>query len=319
MRKKIVIIYDVDDWSKKIPLAKDPMTKKSFEDFYKRGEGRGVDIYRAYFGWFDKKKMAFKKSWTFRNGKWTKVLKPIKPDLIFDKLSGKHDYQLHDFKTKLSNKIRFFNHPLFRTVLDNKLAQYLILEEFMPKSFLATSKKELNLLVKKIKSSMVVIKPLYGSGGFGIKIGQKRKINFKNTAFPVLVQEFIKSTHGIPGFSKKKEIADLRMIYINRKFLYALSRIAKEGSYFTNFHQGATVVPVPKNMIPKSAQKVAGRINKKMGIFQYNYYSLDFIFLNSGKPMLMEINTTPGFDLLHIVGTEAIKEKHFREFVKVLK
>jgi len=31
------------------------------------------------------------------------------------------------------------------------------------------------------------------------------------------------------------------------------------------------------------------------------------------------MNTTPGFDLLNIVGDEEIKEKNFKEFISIIK
>jgi ribosomal protein S6--L-glutamate ligase len=217
-----------------------------------------------------------------------------------------------------SKKVKWFNSPLFRTVADNKLNQYLLFKDFMPTTYLATSKKEYVESVRKIKSHKAVIKPFYGSGGFGIVINEKKDVIKLKVEFPVLVQEFVKSNYGIPGFSKQMEIADLRMVYMNHKLVYALSRIAKKGSLFTNFHQGATAVLVPETKIPKVVKEAAKKIVDKLSIFPEANYSLDFVFDNSGKPVLMEMNTTPGFDLLHIVGDEKIKDKNFKEFISVL-
>ncbi|MFA5986716.1 MAG: YheC/YheD family protein [Parcubacteria group bacterium] len=315
--KKMMVIYTSNDWHKKIPIASDT-TRESFEDWHERGLLNGVEMYRASIDWYDGKTNAFKKSWAFRNKKWIKIKTPITPDLVFDKISGKYDYALFDFKMLLSQKTKIFNHPLFRTLLDNKLSQYLIFGEFMPRSFLATNKKEMTEALAKISSSKVVIKPLYGSGGFGIIIDEKNKIPKNKIVFPALIQEFIKSEKGIPHFSKKDEVADLRLIFINHKLVYALSRIAKRGSLFTNFHQGASAVFVPRKNIPPSIQKIVKKIVKKLSLYPEANYSLDFIFTNTGKPLLVEMNTTPGFDLLHLVGDEKTKEKHFQEFIKTI-
>ena len=268
--------------------------------------------------WYEKEKNIFKKAWAYRDKKWIKIKKPIKPDLIFDKIMGKRNYELLDFKVEVSKKTKFFNNPLFRVTVDNKLTQYLILSEYMPKSFLANDKKELKRAIEKVKSNKVVVKPFHGSGGFGIRIDNKKNILKYRFNYPVFVQEFIKSEKGIPGFSKKREVADLRMIYMNHKLIYSLSRIAKKGSLFTNFHQGAVAVLVPQKKIPKSVKKMARKIVRKLSVFPEANYSLDFIFTNTGKPLLVEMNTTPGFDLLHIVGDEKIKERNFKEFISVL-
>jgi len=315
--KKIVVIYSGDDWNKEIPIASDS-TRTSFQDWHEKGLQNNIEFYRASIQWFDEKNLSFSKAWAYRNNKWIKVTSPIKPDMIFDKVAGSHDYALFDWKMKLTQNIKVFNHPLFRTIADNKLSQYLILGEFMPQSFLATNEVELQSVAKKIQSEKIVIKPIYGSGGAGIIIDEKEKALTMPIVYPVFVQEFIVSQKGIPGFSEKDEVSDLRLIFMNHKLVYALSRIAKKGSLFTNFHQGATAVLVPEKFIPANVTNVAEKIIAKLSVFPEANYSLDFIFTNSGKPLLVEMNTTPGFDLLHIVGDEKTKNKNFKEFISIL-
>lgn len=316
--KKVVVIYYGDDWKNEIPLKKSPATRAAFEDWYERGRKKGVDFYRASINWFDLSKLCFQKAWTYENKKWIKVRKPIRPDLIFDKVAGKYDYELLDLKLRIQEKINIFNNPLFKTLLNSKLNQYLIFSEFMPKSFVINSKDDLLRNIGKIHSQKVVAKPFFGSGGFGIIIKEKSELKNSKLTYPFLLQEFVKSEKGIPGFSKKKEVADLRIVLMTHKPIYALSRVAKRGSLFTNFHQGATPILVPLKFIPRSVKKITKKIIQKLSIFPQAHYSTDFIFDNAGKPTLVEINTTPGFDLLHIVGTDAIKEKSFDEFMRVI-
>jgi glutathione synthase/RimK-type ligase-like ATP-grasp enzyme len=316
--KNFVVIYNENDWDVVSPLKDSPATRKSFEDWHEYGLKNDISMFRANIHWFDQKKGVFQKTWAFRNKKWIKSKKAVKPDFIFDKTTGRLDYEMFNLKMSISKKIEVYNHPLFRTLLSNKLSQYLYLGEFMPHSFLATNRKELENCFQKMDNMKTVIKPLYGSGGVGIIIDKKDNIDTAKINYPVLVQEFIKSEKGIPGFSKNKEVSDLRMIFINHKLIYALSRIAKRGSLFTNFHQGASVVSVPKKSIPTSAQRVAKKITSKLSIFPKANYALDFIFTNSRKPILVEMNTVPGLDLLYIVGTKAVKENYFDEMFKDL-
>jgi glutathione synthase/RimK-type ligase-like ATP-grasp enzyme len=314
--KNVVVIYKANDWNKTVPITSDA-TRKAFEDWHERGVNHGVEIYRASIKWYDIKKNVFSKAWAYRDGKWIKITEEIKPDMIFDKIKSRNDYQMFDYKMEISRKVKLYNAPLFRTILDNKLGQYMILEEFMPKSYLALSKHELERELKKIKTKKVVIKPLYGSGGFGITIIDRSEKVGRGIEYPVLLQEFVNGG-GIPGFSKKGELADLRLIYQNNELVYALSRIAKGKSLFTNFHQGATAVLVNKKNIPGSVTKMASQINKKLNIFTSANYSLDFIFDKKGSPLLIEMNTTPGFDLLKIVGDEDLIEKNFVDFINIL-
>lgn len=314
-RKNMVVIYMRDDWHRRIPIKSIP-TRKSFEDWHERGQVAGIEMYRASIKWYDVNKNVFKKAWAYRDGQWVKIKKAIKPNFVFDKIAGKYNHQLFDFKLVMIKKVKVYNHPLFRMMLDSKLSQYLLFEEFMPKSILATSAGELEAAVKNITSSKIVVKPLYGSGGSGIIIDQKGKVLRSRIIYPVLVQEFVGS-QGIPGFPQRNKVADLRMVFINHKLIYALSRVAKKGSLFTNFHQGAVAVLVPNKLIPKSTIKVANKIVKKLKFYPEANYSLDFIFSRS-RPILLEMNTTPGFDLLREVGDERVKNKFFQEFVKAI-
>lgn len=316
--KNVVVVYHGDDWKKKVPLVDALPTRESFEFWHEEGLKRGIAMYRGSINWYNPKKNVFKKAWAYRNNEWIKITKPIRPDLIFDKIKGVRDYSMFDFKMDISKKVKIFNNPLFRTMFDNKLSQYLVLSEFMPDSYLAIDKKHLVSVLKKIRTAKVVMKPPYGSGGFGIKICKKKEALKKKMEYPIFVQEFVRSEKGIPGFSKKNEVADLRMVFVHHKLIYALSRIARKGSLFTNFHQGATAILVPKKFIPRSARKIARKVIKKLSIFPEANYCLDFIFTNSGKPLLVEINTTPGFDLLHIVGTRELKIKNLKEVMSVI-
>lgn len=318
MAKKIVTIYKADDWFRDVPKVSSPTTKKSFEDWHKMGGEKEIEFFRASIKWFDVEKGFFEKAWAFRDGEWKKIETPIVPDMIFDKVAGKHDYALHSLKQEISRKVFLFNNPEFRTAMDNKLTQYIVFQEFMAKSIVVENPQDFLKRVGEIESDLIVSKPLYGSGGFGIVIAKKNEIKHEDLEYPVLLQEFIENENGIPGFSEKNTIADLRMVYINHKLVYSLSRTAKEGSLFTNFHQGATAALVPEENIPANAIEIAGKITKKISAFSKAHYSLDFIFNRNDEPVLVEINSTPGFDLLYVVGDEALRQEAFDSFVEIL-
>ncbi|MEK7159039.1 MAG: YheC/YheD family protein [Patescibacteria group bacterium] len=316
--KNIVVIYWSDDWEKELPMNGAPETRKSFEDWHVRGLKENIQVFRASIEWYNEKTNCFKKAWAYRDGVWEKINQPIKPDLIFDKIKGVRNYNLYDLKMKIASQVKFFNNPLFRIIVDNKFSQYLLFGEFMPKSYLANDRIELKSSVERLQTDKVVVKPLFGSGGFDIKIAEKAKVLTGRFNFPVLVQEFIRSEKGIPGLSKGKEVADLRLVFINHKLIYALSRIAKPGSLFTNFHQGAGAKLVEEKSVPASVKAMVKKIVAKLSLFSEAHYCLDFIFDNSGRPYLLEMNSTPGFDLLYLLNDEKAIKKNFSEFVKVL-
>ncbi|EKE11995.1 MAG: hypothetical protein ACD_14C00049G0005 [uncultured bacterium] len=318
MNKNIVIMYAGDDWEKEIPITNEG-TRLAIQDWMRRAERANIGLYRASVKWYDLEKNIFTKGWTFSDGTWRKVQSEISADLIYDKVLSKYDYSLLDFKLKIAQKTRLFNDPLFRATFNSKLSQYAMFGEFMPLTRIANNKNELELAISQNKTDKIVIKPLYGSGGFGIFIGEISNAFSGEYTYPVLVQEFITSEKGIPGFSPKDEVSDIRLVYQGGKMAYALSRIAAAGSLFTNLHQGATGKMIPKEKIPECMKEMIKVINNKISVFPNAQYSLDFIFDNDGRPYFIEMNTCPGIDLVTFLGDEKTKQENFETISELLK
>ena len=316
--KNIVIMYAGDDWKKAIPISNEG-TRLAIQDWMERADKAGVNLFRASIKWYDAEKNVFRKAWTFRSGSWLKIENNITPDLVYDKVLSKYDYPLLEFKLKMAEKTQLFNSPLFRATFDNKLSQCAMFEQFMPVSRLAHNEKELRNAVEKVSAEKIVVKPLYGTGGFGIFIGQKENALSQDYTYPVLVQQFIVSEKGLPGISQEDEVADLRVVYSGGKISYALSRVAKKGSLFTNLHQGASGKMIEIEKIPDNVLEILEKINKKIAVFSGAQYSLDFIFDNGGAPYFIEMNTCPGIDLITLLGDEKIKQANFESITNLLK
>lgn len=301
--KNVVVIYGGDDWDIDIPIP-NYMSRVAFEKWYDLSREKGVEMFRSSISWYDQEKGVFKKGWTYKNGKWIKIYSEIIPDLIYDKVENASNHKLFSLKIKMTQRAKVFNCPLFKTLLSDKFSQYVLFREFMPESSLVFTKDELFKNIKRIKSKKVVIKELYGSGGFGVDIVEKDETMHGGYKYPVLVQEFLESNFGIPGFSKEGDVADLRLVYLNGNLIYSISRIAKNKSLYTNFHQGADAVIVPENKIPECAAEVSLKIRNRLEVFTESLYSIDLMFSNDGRPYLIEINTSPGVDLLWRFGSK---------------
>lgn len=305
-----------DDWKKIIPITSDG-TRRSFEYWHTEGLKERISIYRASLAWYNTEKRHFTKAWAFRDGTWKKVKGPIVPDMIYDKIAGKHDHALHEKKLEIAAHTKWFNTPYFSAYFNNKLFQYILLGEFMPTSLILHSKKELKHHIKKIKTKHIVVKPFYGSGGFNIFIEKKETLLRRTLGYPILLQEFIDGSSGIPGM-KQNAVADLRIVYLNHKPIYALSRIVKGTSLFTNFHQGASAIAIPTKHIPKSISLLVKKIQKKLSLFPECEYSLDFIFDKKGRPFLMEMNTAPGLVLLDLIGNKKVQKRNLDTIIALV-
>ncbi len=315
--KNIVVIYTGDDWDREVPITYE-QTRLAFEKWHMMALEKNIQMYRASVEWYDEEKNVFFKAWAFRDGRWQKIEKDIVPDLVYDKTPGSEEHNLFDLKIAMSSKTVMFNSPLFRMMVDNKLSQYGLFSEHMPQTLVALNETELEEMVNKIITSKIVAKPLQGSGGFGIVIGKKEDILKAAFIYPMLLQEFIKNDNGIPGFSGKGELADLRVTYINHEPLYALSRVAQNGSLFTNMHQGASSVRVPLEKIPESVWQMAEKIVAKLRLFSKAQYSLDFFFNENGKPFFIEMNSVPGLCLIEALNDPELQKKDFEAFIGML-
>jgi D-alanine-D-alanine ligase-like ATP-grasp enzyme len=62
---------------------------------------------------------------------------------------------------------------------------------------------------------------------------------------------------------------------------------------------------------------MAREIQAKLKQFEKVHYSLDFMFSVDKKPIFIEINSTPGFDLLRLVGSPALRERHAEKLLSL--
>lgn len=312
--KNVVVIYTGDDWHREIPISYEE-TRRAFERWHMMALEKNIQMYRASVDWYDSQKNVFIKAWAFRDGSWQKIEKEISADLIYDKTPGSSEHKLFDLKMSMGKNAVIFNSPLFRTMVDSKLSQYGLFCEHMPKTVVALNAADLKSAIEKIGTEKIVAKPLQGSGGFGIVIGDKQTILKEEFTYPMLLQDFVKNENGIPGFSQLGELADLRITYINHEPLYALSRIAQGGSLFTNMHQGATSKRVPLEKIPESVWEITKKITEKLKMFSRAQYSLDFFFDENGKPLFIEMNTVPGLCLIEALNDDELRQKDFDAFI----
>lgn len=311
MKKRLFIAYDTDDWDAAVPFASSDGTRRTFEDFYTHAGTRDVETFRANIGWFDVKTHRFRKAWTFRNGIWGKVENPPKPDAVWDRIARRKHSGPSLLETAAEDGLPVFNVPVFRNILDNKLCQYLAFRRFMPESFLAQNKGEVRIFSERLPGDMVAIKQIYGSGGKQVEIRTKDDAERTPLEFPVLVQQLIKAS-GIPGFPDLETVSDLRIVYVGDTPIYAVSRQAPQGSLMTNIRQGGSGIRIPLERIPEQCRRIADRIASEISEpFNKPNYSLDFMFTTEGDPILIEINTSPGFNILVMHGSLREKASYY--------
>jgi ribosomal protein S6--L-glutamate ligase len=155
----------------------------------------------------------------------------------------------------------------------------------MPITSFAQSPDNTEDLIRLVGGAPLVIKLLEGTQGKGVVLADSHQsavsiINaFKEMHANILVQEFIKESHG----------TDIRCLVIGDKVVASIKRQAKEGEFRANVHQGGKAMKVK---LSPQERTIAVASAKAMGL---KVAGVDIIRSNNG-PLVLEINSSPGLE-----------------------
>ena len=306
--KKVLILYSGSD------LVKDDNKRKNYELLYKMGFENGIKFYRSHIKYNSEN--YFKKAFTYKNEKWVEE-KNVYPDIIFDLCVYSGD-KYKKKKKKITENIFMVNDLFFNYVFVSKFLTYIMLNDYMPKTFLAYNQKDLIEKINLIKSKKVVLKPDIGFGGKNIIVIEKKEIKTilnknKINYYPIITQEFINSSSGIKKIAKSSH--DLRIIFINHKPVISYLREPMGESLIANVTLGGKRTIVDLDMIPVKLQRKINLILIRLKIFNNVIYSIDFIFDKNQNPYVLEINSPPS---LHLENKKYLKI-YYREIIKCFK
>lgn len=252
--------------------------------------------------------------WSFRNKEWKRNNTSCFSELIFEKFSPVRKGIKRRRELLFSaDEIKSFNDPeLFDLFLDkqktyDRLADHAIPTVSIEGKNLSDIKKaciNLDKLVIKHEGiddfkRQIVMKDRFGAGGRNIykfKMGQAEKmlkVVRKHKRVSFIIQPFAKFDFGF-SLENRSASADIRLIFINGEIVQYYVRMAKEGDYRCNEHQGGSLTylkiqDISTKLVEKSKQ-IADELDKK------SFYALDFIISNNGNPYLLEGNAGPGLD-----------------------
>lgn len=186
------------------------------------------------------------------------------------------------------------NDPQFHAFCNDKPATYRLFEDVSPASALARSKKDLETALAKIPGDRVVAKPAEGAGGKGVVIGSREEILRAAHAYPLILQEFIDSSGGIPGIVEGTH--DLRFIIVAGILAVIAVKTPKQGKLVSNFTQGGTMTILDKGQVPLDAWEMVEQIDGRLDHFPSRFYSVDVCRRTDGDWVLIELNSPPGMN-----------------------
>jgi glutathione synthase/RimK-type ligase-like ATP-grasp enzyme len=239
----------------------------------------------------------FSKSWQFQNGNLIET-----GEITVDKIYNKGSFETDEKISVLNNKI------INRICNDDKYETYRLFKKYCPKTILVNNEKEFLEALNQIQGSKKVIKPIDGSGGKDVFIGDNEYLKKCKYKFPLLVQEFLDTSDGIPGIYKG--IHDLRIVFINNEIIMCFFRTPPKGSLLANIALGGKTIVINNDHIPKSVLKIAKEVNQYLSQYGDRIFSVDFGFAK-GWPKIIELNSNVGL-LVSSRGAE------FKVFMKKL-
>jgi ribosomal protein S6--L-glutamate ligase len=158
----------------------------------------------------------------------------------------------------------------------------------MPSSVLTRSSSDLSAGLKRIGSFPMVLKLLQGAQGIGVMLAKDRSSaesvysTLLSLDKDVLLQQFIHEASG----------SDVRVLVIDGKVVAAMRRNAKRGEFRANIHRGGWGEHLKR--LPKRYERLALTAVKAVGL---DIAGVDLLESDKG-PMILEINSSPGFQEL---------------------
>jgi ribosomal protein S6--L-glutamate ligase len=153
----------------------------------------------------------------------------------------------------------------------------------LPDTGFASHTKDIQGVIEKVGSVPLVMKLLQGTQGQGVVLAETRKAAeavmsaFRQLDADIMVQEFIKESAG----------TDIRAFVVGNEVVAAMRRIASEGEFRSNVHQGGETVAIE---LSKQEMQVALDAAK---ILNLSIAGVDFMRSKRG-PLVLEVNSSPG-------------------------
>lgn len=311
MKKTILILYTLHDTGSNIPFS-DLKYQRCYEILYSTAAEQGIVFCRAPVDWYDHESGSFLQAWFFENRQW--ALKPnILPNVIYDKTA--FGTVSEDTYERFSEKFPLINNPEFTKIAGDKYATSLLLPHYFKPYLLVPSESVLSEKIKGIVGEYVVIKPLSSSGGEGVIIDTAKNVFARQLSYPLILQEFIDSSHGIPGITPGHH--DLRLVFINDELVYSYVRVPKAGSLLANVAQGGKMFIVASQNLPPSINPAIVAVQKAFARFPRKIYTIDLMFDESAHPWIVELNTMPG--VYFEAGQEETRDRFYTKLIQTLR
>lgn len=185
----------------------------------------------------------------------------------------------------------------------NKLRSLQILTQKripVPPTIVVRKFEYIDEAIKKVGGYPIILKSPFGSYGAGVVIVESRRSLYSaldvfwmtmNTNI-MLIQEYVAEADG----------SDYRAFVIGDRVVASMKRTAKKGEFRSNLHLGGEAAAIT---LTEEEQRIAIKSTHALGL---SIAGVDILRSNDG-PVIMEVNSNPGFDGLSRVTGINVAEK----------
>ncbi len=172
----------------------------------------------------------------------------------------------------------------------------------VPLSVMSRSFSDIQSSFRMVGKFPMVMKLLQGAQGIGVMLGHDRSsvesvmstiLNFDTD---LILQEYVRESGG----------SDVRVLVVGGKVVAAMRRQAKRGEFRANVHRGGWGERITR--LPKSYERLALAAAKAVGL---EIAGVDLLESAKG-PLLLEVNSSPGFQELEKATGINVAEKMVR-------
>lgn len=224
----------------------------------------------------------FKGYWEFDGTTFARREEEVELDLIYDK-----GYFVGDAKTKLLNDAEM------NRICVDKRATIAMFPDLSPKTAEAKDRVALEKILSDWPSPMAVAKPVDGAEAKGVVIGSPAEVLAADHEFPVIVQQYVDTSNGIPGIIDG--VGDLRTILVDGQVALTYARSAKPGTLISNVSKGGKEIEVLPEARPKEAMDIAFAVDKAFEpLSKHRVFCVDCARDADGTWYIIELNSKPG-------------------------
>jgi len=264
----------------------------------------------------------FQNFWTY-DKEWVRNEGKIFSQVLFDKFTPATVEQENQLQLLTSSEsIYMFNNRKITALFQNKLDTFNYFTDFaIPTVEIADPSPEEMMVAKTTLDKLLdkhrhgadfnewyIIKDITGAGGFNIhkvafdkpgfkEILENHALGEKNKeGLSYILQPFINCDNGF-SFEEHNWPIDIRVILLGTNIMQTYIRIAEEGKFECNIHQGGKLFYISQENMPPEVLEMSKKIVKILDTkidLKHSLYALDFMQSNDGNVYFIEWNDTPG-------------------------